>query len=775
MPSSNDSPKLTDADWKLLTERADRFAESLHNGTVSDWNDYLGGLTDSVRRAVVREMVKIDLDFRWNHGEKPLLEEYTTRQPDLGPTHALPVDLVCEEYRIRRKRGDNPDIDDYRERFPAQFESVQKELENELPHTQRATPEDRGSVRMGTVVSSPSELLQQVARAGPRPTSTHEPEHFEKTEMLGHGNFGEVWKAKAPGGIEIAIKIVTQPIDRDAAQRELSALELVKNLRHPCLLSTHRFWIDNNRLHIAMELADGSLRDRLKQCKKMSLPGIPRDELLMYFADAAEGLDFLHLRKVFHRDIKPDNIMLLHGHAKVADFGLARLQEQQMMSVSFAGTPVYMAPEAWGGKGGPNSDQYSLAFAYAELRQGKRPIEGNDFTEVMSKTLEGEPDLVGVPPEEAKILKRALSKKPEERYASCSEFVTALAKAAGTPMRIRTQAEQDLRKMAGDTGLGSATFEEKYSDATTTGGGSTKILLALGLLVLLGGAGLAVWEFGLKGSSSTTGSDTGKKIEPDPNDNKKPIPIEQDPKKVIKPEDPIYLPKGNFAKVLDSGVSAVGSKKVYERIFFTSPNGEKATFILVAPVEQGRPFYMMENKVWNGFFAEFASAIPDAVSKTDWRKDGPSKQPATRISVTEADKFAKWLGGKLPSVKQWDYTAGLGGRAGRDGPSLKENTAAVGRSDPRNIDDPVQDVGPLQIKDLAGNGREWTRDTISMREVPLDGPTANDLVVLRGRNYTLQKPLTYADLEYEKTTPQTQFYLKTSPYTTFRVVIEVPE
>ena len=214
------------------------------------------------------------------------------------------------------------------------------------------------------------------------------------------------------------------------------------------------------------------------------------------------------------------------------------------------------------------------------------------------------------------------------------------------------------------------------------------------------------------------------------------------------------------------------------RIEFRQKDGGKVLFDLIVPPSGSglKPFYMMDNKVSTGMFAEFADANPAAVASADWRKMGVAKLPVTRINAAEALQFARWLGGNLPTAQQWDFVAGLSNKAGRMGPSLKEATAAVGRSEPRNVDD-GQDLGPMGINDLAGNGREWTRNILladgTSRSGPLENPTARDLVIMRGRNFTLAKPLTYADLEFEEKNPQTQYYLKGSPYTTFRVVIEV--
>src|SRR5207302_10919237 len=109
-------------------------------------------------------------------------------------------------------------------------------------------------------------------------------------KRIGAGSFGEVWRAEAPGGVDVAVKIIIRPLDHAEVQRELESLELIKRLRHPFLLQTQAFWSSEDRLVIAMELADGSLSSRLKECKDTGLASVPADELLGYFRQAAEAL-----------------------------------------------------------------------------------------------------------------------------------------------------------------------------------------------------------------------------------------------------------------------------------------------------------------------------------------------------------------------------------------------------------------------------------------------------------------------------------------------------
>src|SRR5262249_10198787 len=109
----------------------------------------------------------------------------------------------------------------------------------------------------------------------------------------------------------------------------------------------------------------------------------------------------------------------------------ARLLERQVTSHTGAMTPAYAAPEFFKGQTTSQSDQYSLAVTYCQLRGGRLPFAGT-LEEIMMGHAQKEPDLSMVPEAERPVVARALSKKPEERWPSCRAFVQALAATAGT-------------------------------------------------------------------------------------------------------------------------------------------------------------------------------------------------------------------------------------------------------------------------------------------------------------------------------------------------------
>jgi serine/threonine protein kinase len=262
---------------------------------------------------------------------------------------------------------------------------------------------------------------------------------YRLLEPLGKGGFGEVWKCEAPGGLHKAIKFLRGRSPDDphgvSAEQELGALQLMKTIRHPFLLSIERIEVLDGEAAIVMELADRSLHDLLQEKQAAGYAGIARAELLGYLREAAEAIDLLNQEYgLQHLDIKPQNLFLIGRHVKVADFGLmASLSElQDASNAKRRGetlTPLYAAPETFLGRFTLFSDQYSLAVVYQEMLTGTLPFGGTSYRQLALQHVRDTPDGGKLPPSDRPIVARALSKEPRERFPSCCCFIQALVEA----------------------------------------------------------------------------------------------------------------------------------------------------------------------------------------------------------------------------------------------------------------------------------------------------------------------------------------------------------
>jgi serine/threonine protein kinase len=247
---------------------------------------------------------------------------------------------------------------------------------------------------------------------------------YRLIEFLGRGGFGEVWKCEAPGGLFKAVKFVFGDLrgfdgESTSARQELDALNRIKAIRHPFILSLDRVEIVDGELVIVMELADRSLQDRFEECPA----GLPREELLGYMMEAAEALDLMNLRhRLLHLDIKPGNLFLVADHIKVADFGLVNKLGDRQESLGGI-TPLYSAPETFMARISPQSDQYSLAVVYQHLLTGKPPFDGKTARQLAMQHVNHAPKMEGMPEQDIPLVIRALSKNPEDRFPSTLEFV----------------------------------------------------------------------------------------------------------------------------------------------------------------------------------------------------------------------------------------------------------------------------------------------------------------------------------------------------------------
>ena len=127
-----------------------------------------------------------------------------------------------------------------------------------------------------------------------------------------------------------------------------------------------------------------------------------------------------------HLDVKPENLLILGGHVKLADFGLVKDIEDTRASMMGGLTPIYASPEVFDDRPSQCSDQYSLAIVYQEMLTDTLPFPGKTTAQLAAQHLQSRPRLTALPPSDKEIIDRALAKAPEERFGDCHEMIEAL-------------------------------------------------------------------------------------------------------------------------------------------------------------------------------------------------------------------------------------------------------------------------------------------------------------------------------------------------------------
>jgi len=253
---------------------------------------------------------------------------------------------------------------------------------------------------------------------------------------LGRGAMGIVYKAEDPNLDRlVALKTIILP-DEDDGRREYEKRFLLEakaagKLNHPAIVTTFDCGEHEGMAYLAMELLEGTdLRTR------MTTEGVSALEAVEIARQVAEGLAYAHERGVVHRDIKPGNIMLNGGgHAKVMDFGLARMRmaDHKTTTGMVLGTPRYMSPEQITGQPvDQRSDIFSLGIVLYEMLTGTRLFAGEDIDQVQHSITQTEhvpPTRVvpGLPPMIDFVVARALKKDPAVRYQNARELAADLA------------------------------------------------------------------------------------------------------------------------------------------------------------------------------------------------------------------------------------------------------------------------------------------------------------------------------------------------------------
>jgi serine/threonine protein kinase len=257
---------------------------------------------------------------------------------------------------------------------------------------------------------------------------------YEIVAELGRGAMGVVYKARDPQIDRlVAVKTVSmwgqdREEETDFRMRFLNEAQAAGRLHHAGIVSIFDVGEnpENQEQYIVLEYVAGESLNRILAREKK----LPLSQALKLAEEIAEALDYAHAQGVVHRDIKPGNILITEdGHAKIADFGIAKLNLAHFtLPGRVMGTPAYMAPEQLSGEGvDGRSDLFSLGVILYAMVTGHSPFQGNSATTVCFKVANREPvaasafDL-NLPPELDEVISRAMAKDPQQRYQSGADF-----------------------------------------------------------------------------------------------------------------------------------------------------------------------------------------------------------------------------------------------------------------------------------------------------------------------------------------------------------------
>jgi len=276
---------------------------------------------------------------------------------------------------------------------------------------------------------------------------------YEVVSELGQGAMGIVYKARDPKiNRFLAIKTIRFSDEfeaekiREVKDRFMREAQIAGRLAHPAIVAVYDVGEDYDLTYMAMEFLEGESLQ--KYCRKGSL--LPLRKVLFVVSEVALALDYAHRQGVIHRDIKPANIMVLKdGKVKVTDFGIAKaVSSSQTKSGIVLGTPNYMSPEQINGHDlDGRSDIFSLGVVFFELLTGVLPFHGKNLTNLFyqitqvkhSAPREFNPK---VPNPVEQIMDKALSKDPEQRFQTCSDFARYLKAMINRIDQIKAKAKK---------------------------------------------------------------------------------------------------------------------------------------------------------------------------------------------------------------------------------------------------------------------------------------------------------------------------------------------
>jgi hypothetical protein len=438
--------KLRDSDapvaaWQEAQVRA--FEQAARGRERVSIKEFLDALPDTIslqaKWELILELIAVDLELRWQgsaggEGRGPRLELYCKQFPQLGSLDNLPLWLVAEEYRVRRRWGDAPEHAEYLARFPRQGLALSSAL-----------ADVDGDLR---AEGSP------IAASPPRPIAGFPAEPIDPAAPLFHGDYflrrliGMGGMCKVYTAVQrslarpVAVKVLKKSslVDARCVARFLREAHIAARLRHPAVVPVHGLGrLPDGGYFMVMDLIEGE-----DLARKSAPHGVRPEEAASLTAQAAEAVAYCHAAGVVHGDLKPSNLLAdSRGAIHLTDFGLAweiGLETALFNDARYiAGTAAYMAPEQvdrrWG-EVSAAADIYSLGGVLYTLLSGRPPWGAAGWEATLARV--AAPDAMPEPLERGSELRnrlneicgRCLSKDQSQRYAGANELAVALRTAA---------------------------------------------------------------------------------------------------------------------------------------------------------------------------------------------------------------------------------------------------------------------------------------------------------------------------------------------------------
>ena len=447
--------ETAEVSWEVLAAYIERFLEEWEqHGFSPRIADHLPNPAGPLRRMVLIELIKVDLENRHSNNNPVLrLEDYLAENPELSEPDGVPVELIYEEFHVRKASGEAVDVGDCIARFPGRAGEIARIFQLEGTNTSALTGSDL------------SEAYQPGDHIG----------DFYLMSALGTGTFGSVFLARQ----ESMQRMVALKVSRDKG----TEAQTLAQLDHPNIVRVYdqaRVPEQDLRL-LYMQFAEGGtlqtvvraskkvrqktgciiatcIADALNHTGVLSAENIAlkggmaekswAEVTCQLGMELAQALHYAHGHGILHRDVKPANVLLaVNGTAKLADFNISFCSEVEgdRPETSFGGSLAYMSPEQLEACN-PNhetqptnldarSDVFSLGVLLWELMYGMRPYDDEAVAGGWSESLVGMTRLRRVGPGNSPqkpsnaveeqllcILRRCLESNPGDRYQTAGEL-----------------------------------------------------------------------------------------------------------------------------------------------------------------------------------------------------------------------------------------------------------------------------------------------------------------------------------------------------------------